>query len=162
MQGKMIEKAKELLQNGTVNRVLGWKTGEFDYDITPAVFNTAEELERDFVYNTLAAANLSKYLVKESKKDGKVLVFLKPCDSYSFQQLVKEHRVIRENVYIVGIECFGKTDVEKIKAKGLNGISKIIDNESSYNVQTIYGDDVEVKKCDVMLERCETCKSKRL
>ena len=33
MQGKMIEKAKELLQNGTVNRVLGWKTGEFDYDI---------------------------------------------------------------------------------------------------------------------------------
>ena len=62
MQGKMIEKAKELLQNGTVNRVLGWKTGEFDYDITPAVFNTAEELERDFVYNTLAAANLSNSL----------------------------------------------------------------------------------------------------
>lgn len=76
MQGKMIEKAKELLQNGTVNRVLGWKTGEFDYDITPAVFNTAEELERDFVYNTLAAANLSKYLVKESKKTARCLYSL--------------------------------------------------------------------------------------
>lgn len=162
MQGKMIEKAKQLLQNRTVNRVLGWKTGEFDYDITPAVFNTADELDKDFVYNSLAAANLSKYLVKESKKDGKILVFLKPCDSYSFQQLMKEHRVIRENVYIVGIECYGKTDIEKIKANGLNGISKITDNESSYTVETIYGDKAGIKKYDVMLERCEACKSKKI
>lgn len=162
MQRKMIEKAKELLQNSTVNRVLGWKTGEFDYDITPAVFYSADELERDFVYNSFAAANLSKYLVKESKKDGKILVFLKPCDSYSFQQLMKEHRVLRENVYIVGIECYGKTDIEKIKAQGLNGISKITDNESSYTVETIYGDTAEVKKYEVMLERCEACKSKKI
>ena len=33
MQRMMAEKAKSLLQNGTVNRVLGWKTGEFAYDI---------------------------------------------------------------------------------------------------------------------------------
>lgn len=162
MQRKMIEKAKELLLNGTVNRVLGWKTGEFDYDITPAVFYSADELDKDFIYNSFAAANLSKYLVKESKKDGRVLVFLKPCDSYSFQQLMKEHRVIRENVYIVGIECYGKTDIEKIKAQGLNGISKITDNASSYTVETIYGDTAEVKKYDVMLERCEACKSKKI
>lgn len=162
MQRKMIEKAKELLLNGTVNRVLGWKTGEFDYDITPAVFYSADELDKDFIYNSFAAANLSKYLVKESKKDGRALVFLKPCDSYSFQQLMKEHRVIRENVYIVGIECYGKTDIEKIKAQGLNGISKITDNASSYTVETIYGDTAEVKKYDVMLERCEACKSKKI
>ena len=42
MQGMMIARAKELLQNGTVNRVLGWQAGEFVYDITPAVFETAE------------------------------------------------------------------------------------------------------------------------
>ena len=51
MQDKMISRAKELLLDGTVNRVLGWKTGEFEYDITPAVFTTAQELENDFVYN---------------------------------------------------------------------------------------------------------------
>ena len=32
MQGKMIARAKELLQNGTVNRVIGWKAGDFAYD----------------------------------------------------------------------------------------------------------------------------------
>ena len=45
MQREMIERAKALLADGTVNRVIGWKAGEFDYDITPAVFTTAEELD---------------------------------------------------------------------------------------------------------------------
>ena len=48
MQEAMIKRAKELLADGTVNRVIGWKRGEFVYDVTPAVFETAEELVADF------------------------------------------------------------------------------------------------------------------
>ena len=51
MQGMMKAKAIELLENGTVNRVLGWKIGEFCYDLTPAIFTTKEEIEKDFVSN---------------------------------------------------------------------------------------------------------------
>ena len=43
----LIAKASELLSAGTVDRVLGWKKGVFDYDITPFVFRSAEELEKD-------------------------------------------------------------------------------------------------------------------
>ena len=86
MQKVMIEKAKELLANGTVNRVLGWEKGEFAYDSTPAVFESVDALEKGFVYDDFCAANLSKYLVKETKKEGKVLAFLKPCDTYSLNQ----------------------------------------------------------------------------
>ena len=71
MQEMMTAKAKELLQNGTVNRVLGWQAGEFVYDITPAVFETAEELDAGFVYNDFCGNNLSKYLIKESRKEGR-------------------------------------------------------------------------------------------
>lgn len=74
MQEVMIKKAAELLENGTVNRVMGWKAGEFIYDVTPAVFETADEL-KDFVYGDFCAPNLSKYMVAESKKDGRILVF---------------------------------------------------------------------------------------
>lgn len=38
MQEAIIKRAKELLADGTVNRVMGWKKGEFAYDATPAVF----------------------------------------------------------------------------------------------------------------------------
>ena len=41
----LIEKAEKLLADGTVNRVLGWKKGEFSYDVTPAVFCTAEDMK---------------------------------------------------------------------------------------------------------------------
>ena len=115
MQEVMIKRAKELLADGTVNRVIGWKKGEFAYDVTPAIFETPEEIDKDFVYDDFAAANVSKYLVKESRKEGKILAFMKPCDTYSLNQLIKEHRVVRENVYIIGIPSWGKVDAEKIK-----------------------------------------------
>ena len=161
MQARMIEKAKELLLNGTVSRVMGWKRGEFVYDVTPAVFTTAEELDRDFVYNGFTAANLSKYLIKESRKDGKILAFLKPCDTYSFMQLTKEHRVIRENVYIVGIESWGKADIEKIKARGISGITGIEEDDADFLISTAYGETHRVGRFDVLLERCRNCKSKK-
>ena len=162
MQDKMIARAKELLRDGAVNRVLGWKTGEFVYDITPAVFTSAEELDRDFVFDAFTAANLSKYLVKESKKEGKVLAFLKPCDSYSFQQLIKEHRVDRENVYIVGIPCEGKVDIEALKARGISGITAIEETADAVTVKTVYDEDITVAKQDVLFERCVNCKSKKV
>ena len=108
----LIEKASQLLESGTVNRVLGWKKGEFAYDVTPAVFTSKDELN-ELVWNGFCGANFSKYLIKETAKgEGKVLVFLKPCDTYSFNQLIREHRVVRENAYIIGVGCRGKLDVE--------------------------------------------------
>ena len=89
-----------------------------------------------------------------------MLVFLKPCDTYSFNQLIAEHRVLRENVYVIGIECYGKADVEKLKAMGLSGITGIVAQNGEYTVETIYGNKT-VKMADAMAERCLACKSKR-
>ena len=160
MQEMMKKRAIELLRDGTVNRVIGWKTGEFVYDITPAVFESPEEIEKDFVYDDFCGANLSKYMVKESRKDGKILVFLKPCDTYSFNQLIKEHRIVRENVYAVGIPCDGKTDGEALKAKGIKGILGISSDGDNFVVETLYGNETVAKK-DVLPERCINCKSKK-
>ena len=160
MQEMMKKRAVELLSNGTVTRVLGWKKGEFDYDITPAVFESAEEINNEFIYNSLCSPNLSKYLVKESRKEGKTLIFLKPCDSYSLSQLVTEHRVIRENIYAIGIECYGKTDADTIKEKGIKGITKITENDGVLNIATLYGNE-KVPVYEVLRERCVNCKSKK-
>lgn len=133
MQEKLIERAKTLLAEGKVQKVLGWKKGLFEDDVTPAVFTSAEELDKDFVFNKYCKANLSKYLVKITKEieikksttrmnnvmakqrdpnaaetpipSEVVLAFLKPSDTYSFTQLLKENRVTREDVYAVGVPC---------------------------------------------------------
>ena len=159
MQG-VKEKAVSLLRSGQVDRVLGWKMGEFFYDLTPAVFTSAEEVERDFVYNLFSGANLSKYLIAESKKEGKVAVFLKSCDSFSFVQLQKEHRIRRENVYAVGVQCDGKCDGESLRSAGCEGLTGVEDGEI-LTVHTLSGDKT-VEKAAAMLGKCRTCKSKRI
>jgi len=151
----MLERAKALLADGTVDRVVGWETGEFFYDLTPAVF-TADGLDK-FVYNGFSGANLSKYMIKESAKDGKVLVFLKPCDTYSFNQLINEHRVAREKVYIIGVECRGMLDIRKVRDMGIKGVTAIREEGEELLIDTIYGE----KKCarkDALLEKCLCCK----
>ena len=44
--------------------------------------------------------------------EEKVLVFLKPCDTYSFTELLKENRITRDDVVVVGIPCNGMKDPE--------------------------------------------------
>ena len=59
MQG-VKEKAIQLLQDKTVDRVIGWRTGEFFYDLTPATFESVEDVEKNFVWSVFSGANLSK------------------------------------------------------------------------------------------------------
>lgn len=160
MQEMMKKRAAELLSGGKVNRVIGWKTGDFVYDVTPAVFETAEEIENDFVYTAFCGNNLSKYLVKEAGKPGVTLVFLKPCDSYSFAQLLKEHRVKRESVYAVAIECFGKADIDRIKERGVKGVTGISEENGTLHISAVYGDK-DIPLHEVMLEKCASCKTKK-
>ena len=156
----MKKRAVELLSTGAVDRVIGWKKGEFAYDCTPAVFTDAKDLWENFVYDDFSAPNLSKYLVAECKKGGKIAVFLKPCDTYSFNQLQKEHRIKREMIHVIGVECNGKADVDKIKAKGVDGIIGITSEGANFVVETIYGNET-MPKYEVMAERCISCKSKK-
>ena len=159
---QLIEKAVSLLADGTVSCVLGWKKGEFDYDVTPVLFKNAEELKENFVWNDFCGANFSKYLVtKAEKATGKVLVFLKPCDTYSFNQLLTEHRFNREKVYAVGIPCEGMADIAKIKAICGDGIVSI-DCGEKISVTTLYNDEpIAIDAKDVLAERCVNCKSKK-
>ena len=160
---ELVNRAKALLADGSVQRVLGWKRGDLSFNPEPAFFANEEELQ-DFVYDGFCGANLSKYMIEASKLEGKTLVFLKPCDTYSFNQLIKEHRVDREKAYIIGVGCRGKLDVERIKKLGIKGITDICGAEADgtnteLSITTLYGD----KTCsysDAMLERCHVCKGK--
>ncbi len=160
MQRELMDRAKALLAEGRVNRVLGWAKGELGYDLTPAVFNSAEELEKSFIYNSFAAPNLSKYLVKLKWAEGVTLVFLKPCDTYSFTQLLKEHRISRDNIYAVGIPCDGMVDIAALQAKVRDGILTASEKDGKIEGTTLYGNFCFDKQ-EVLLERCVTCKSKK-
>jgi ferredoxin len=157
---ELMDRAKSLLQSGEVSRVLGWKKGENTFDVEVAFFENVEALD-EFVYNGFCGANLSKYMIEASKKEGKTLVFLKPCDSYSYNQLLREHRVDREKAYIIGVGCKGKLSLSQIPFEGVLSVSgaDYPDAAEELTVQTLYGTEtIPYKKA--MLERCHVCKGK--
>ena len=160
---ELVNRAKVLLADGTIQRVLGWKKGDLAYNPEPAFFESEEALA-EFVYDGFCGANLSKYMIEASKKEGKTLVFLKPCDTYSFNQLLKEHRILREKAYIIGVGCAGKISGEKIKEAGIRGIETVegadaFEPAQTLKVGTLYGEK-EIAYNEVMLERCHVCKGK--
>ena len=160
---ELIKRMTELLESGEVQRVVGWKKGDLGYNPEPAYFETAEAL-KDFVYDGFCGANLSKYMIKACELEGKTLVLLKPCDTYSFNQLIKEHRISKDKIYVIGGGCKGKLDIERIKAMGIKGITaisgvEITDACDTINIETVYGNKTVAYK-DAMLERCHVCKGK--
>ena len=101
-------------------------------------------------------------MVKETKAvEGKILVFLKPCDTYSFNQLLTEHRFNKDKVYVVGIPCDGKADILKIKEIAGEGIISVTDDGENVFVDTLYNGKKTIKLEEVMLEKCVNCKSKK-
>jgi len=152
---ELIERSKQLMEEGKIGRVLGWKAGDLAYDVEPAYFSEIDELD-NLIYDSFCGANLSKFLIRNTEP---TLVFLKPCDTYSFNQLLKENQIERENVYIIGIGCYGKLDFEIIKAKGIKGILGTSQNGSDLVIETLYGEKT-IAYSEALLERCRTCKGK--
>lgn len=157
---ELIVRAKELLASGEVSRVLGWKKGENAWDVEPCFFENIDSLQ-DFVYDGFCGANLSKYMIEAGKKEGKTLVFLKPCDSYSYNQLLREHRVDREKAYIIGVGCKGKLSISNIPFDGILSVqgANYPDAAEALTVETLYGTQTIAYK-DALLERCHVCKGK--
>jgi len=116
MLEQMKAKAKEMLANGQVSRVLGWRADDFPTMPSPTFFTTADSLD-SLVYDKFASANLSKHLINAG--DGVTLVFLKPCDVFSYNQLVKENQINPENCHIMEVDCDGNVAVDDLEEAGL-------------------------------------------
>jgi len=145
MQEQMRIRAKELLTGGTVQRVLGWKKGDFPHNPEPAFFTTERELN-DLVYDRFCAANLSGYMVEANKQDGKTLVFLKPCDTYSFNQLTKENRVSRDKAWIIGVGCDGNAAVEEMQEAGLLERCRVCTKTEHKVFDELIGEDIQTRE----------------
>jgi len=112
----MKSRAKELLQTGEIQQVLAWQIGDLPCYPQPAFFTTLQSLDT-LVYDQFCTANLSRYMIGAT--GIKTLVFMRPCDTYSYNQLLKENQVNREDAYIIGVGCQGYANVQDGEEKGL-------------------------------------------
>ncbi len=99
------KRANELLSQGVVKLVLGYRAGAQD-NVAQPFFATTPDQTAELIFDSTCSPNIANYLLKV-KNIGRVAVIAKGCDSRSIVVLLQEKQIVRENLYILGVGCEG-------------------------------------------------------
>lgn len=107
--GEMRALAKKLLENGEVDRIIGWEKGDLWYQSPPLFIKRADDADR-LVFDDFAINSLVIYLLDERDSGKKTGIFVKGCDSRGLVRILQDKQIARESVYVIGLPCSGKKD----------------------------------------------------
>jgi ferredoxin len=100
------DRARKILEEGTAQVVIGYEMGPTG-ETRPAFMTRPEDCDQ-LVFNEKCYANLTGYLNKPEVKDlGRPAIVSKGCDNRTINVLIREARLKREDLYIIGMECPG-------------------------------------------------------
>ncbi|MDP2661399.1 MAG: hypothetical protein Q8R28_11795, partial [Dehalococcoidia bacterium] len=102
------EKARELLSSGQVELVIGYRRASDGVTARPAFVRRAEDADT-LIFDQTCTHNLGKFILEYRGKS--VAVVAKACDTFGINVLLQEKQIIREKVYIIGINCPGVVEV---------------------------------------------------
>ena len=98
------DKARELLQNGTVECVIGYERASDGVTARPLFVYEPEEASK-LIFDETCTHNLVRYLL--NRRDKATAVVVKPCDSRAINLLLIEKQIQRDKVFIIGVVCQG-------------------------------------------------------
>lgn len=114
--GRIREEAARLLEEGSVDVVIGFEEGTLPMRASPCFVADPGDAGR-LVWNAFCSNNLSGYL---PHVEGRVGIVAKGCDTRALVELVKERQVRREDIVVIGIPCSGMADPRRL-AERLGG-----------------------------------------
>jgi len=103
------EKAASLLKDGTVGYIIGWRETRFPDRCAVSFTHAAEDADL-LVWNEYTVPLTAKYLSDDRWPEGKVGILARGCDSKAINRLINDNQIERENIYIIGLPCEGKSD----------------------------------------------------
>ncbi len=110
---KIRDRAKQLLQEGRVDCVLGYKKGTVPMQEQP-FFAYSEEDADQLIWTRFCVNNLANYLIG---RQDKVAVLAQGCVSRNIVGLIQEKQVTREQVYVLGLHSPGMVDRKKVQSR---------------------------------------------
>jgi formate dehydrogenase (coenzyme F420) beta subunit len=107
MLDELRQTCRRLLEEGTVQAVIGYGRPAPDSRVVP-VFITKSEDADQLVWDDQCFANLTKYLSrKEVLTLGKIAICVKGCDERALLALEKESQIDRTQIVVIGLACDG-------------------------------------------------------
>jgi len=151
----MNELARQLLESGDVEVVIGYAAGGQPLTATPAFVRDPDRADA-FIFDRSCEYNLANYLHRF--KDKKVAIVVKGCDERSVIGLIQEKQVERDNLVLIGAPCSGVIDPAKVQrlAKS-DAVRDAKADDESVTVTTLAGEEVVVPIADVLYAGCAEC-----
>ncbi|KJR96082.1 MAG: dehydrogenase [Peptococcaceae bacterium BRH_c4a] len=159
MEHRMREIARDLLESGQVNLVIGYGRGTGILRTTPVFIRKPSDAGQ-LVYNPLCGNNLVKYLLDQRNKEGRAAVCVKGCDSRAVNRLIQDRQIDREKVYIIGLPCGGILDPDRVEGAVDPGeeIKETVISGEGYDLITAAGK-YSFTMAGAGSEKCSTCQN---
>jgi len=155
VEQKLQYEAKNLLEQGKVDYIIGFETGSLKFTTTPLITKDKNDVDR-LVINSFIVNNLSNFL---TEIQGRVGIVAKGCDSRSIVSLIQDNKVAREDVVILGVPCPGIIDLnkaEKLIGKDRDELEDI-SREGDKVIITADGNTSKFPIAEVLFDNCLGC-----
>jgi len=127
IQARLREIARRLLTEGHVRVFIGFGPG-FEANRPVPFFAADPDAADRLLLDEFCAAGLARYVLEEVR-EGPVGLVARGCDGLGLERLLADHRVAREQLYVVGVSCRGVVDPdracaaagEEVRAARVNG-----------------------------------------
>jgi len=161
MNKNMVEELKKVCGDiiDDVEAIIAYRKKATEPREVLTVIESKEEID-SITLSPLSFNNPAKLLCQElNKRNGKIAVVAKGCDSRAIRQLVIEEKIDRERVYIIGISCPGVVDYRKFVKKVKFKLSEIESVEllDGKVVITAGSEKQEIPFDEVIFENCLYC-----
>ncbi len=149
---KIREIAATLLENGTVDAVIGFKAGSIPMSAVPVMVKTPEQAQ-DLIWDSNCRLNLANYLTNRKEKLG---IVAKGCDSRNIVSHIVENKIARDQLHIIGVPCTGMVDKALITAECPDEITEFSEDGDAMAIKTKY-DQKTLNKHDFLKSNCALC-----
>jgi formate dehydrogenase subunit beta len=151
---KIRQIAKKILEEKTVDLLIGFRQGTLPMMRAPVVVKEAPRAEQ-LCWDSFCSTNLANYL---PKAEGRIGIVAKGCDSRNIAVHIVENQIKREQLFIIGVPCEGMVDRRRILS--FVGGTEVGEVSESGGDIIVRGEGFEhtLKKADYLQDNCMRCR----
>lgn len=144
--------ARDLLEKGTVEKVIGFSRGSIPMSSRPVMIGSAQQADQ-LVFDSLCGLNLANFArgLKE-----KTAVVAKGCDARNLVNHMVENQINKDNLYVIGVPCHGMVDRFKISGLFENEIIEFKEEGQQLTVASA-ARTLTLDKKDYLRHNCQYC-----
>lgn len=166
--GQIRKEIEKVLASGEAEVAIGYEAGTVPLASRPVFIRHAEDAGR-LVWEPYRSGGLARYVqqyVRDRRKSRdfdpaevrKVAVVARPCDARAIVNYINEKQFARDDVYVVGVNCEGVVDRNKVYERvGPYDLVGVELNGSNLTVTTRTGGEVKMALEKIQAPACARC-----